>query len=72
MNIGDIVKVFCKPITDEDAEGIAKLVQHFPDADDPHRGERWAVQFVGPRGTLEVQTAARWVNARNLIRKSTP
>lgn len=70
MKIGDIVKVFCKPITDEQQEGIAKLVQHFSDEDDPEIGERWTVRFVGRSGALEVQTVDRWVNERNLVRET--
>lgn len=70
MKIGDIVKVFCKPITDEQPEGIAKLVQHFPEEDDAEIGERWSVRFVGRSGTLEVQIVDRWVNERNLVREA--
>lgn len=68
MKIGDIVKVFCKPITDEQAEGIAKLVQHFPE-DDSEIGERWSVRFVSRRGNLEAQIVDRWVHERNLVRE---
>lgn len=70
MKIGDIVKVFCKPITDEQQEGIAKLVQHFPDEDDSEIGERWSVRFVSRRGNLEAQIVDRWVNERNLVRET--
>lgn len=68
MKIGDVVKVFCKPITDEGQEGVAKLVKHLSADDDSEIGERWLVRFAGRRGAIEVQTVERYVNERNLVR----
>jgi len=60
MKSGAKIKVFIKPMTDEEYEGIAKLVHH--QKDDAQIGELWAVLFDG-----ETAPVNRWVNARNLV-----
>jgi hypothetical protein len=68
MKRHDLVKVFSKPITDEGLEGYARLLTHL---DDSEIGERWTVQFIGPRGLPEAGMFERWVNERNVVRRDT-
>jgi len=57
---GRTVQVFQMPFTDEQPEGMAKLIRRESLAE--HDGhERWYVQFAG-----EEQKYGRWVHARNL------
>lgn len=62
MKRNDVVKVFQKPITDEDLEGTARLYRHHAQEDDPEIGERWTVVF--PDGAI----VDRWVNPRNAVK----
>lgn len=61
MKPGDTVRVYQKPLTDEELEGDARLVQHHASEDDPEIGERWTVRFSD--GAL----VDRWVNERNRL-----
>jgi hypothetical protein len=60
---GDLVTVYDKPITDGNVEGVAKLIRHIPNMDDPEVGEYWMVRF-----TNETKTYPRFVNVRNLLK----
>lgn len=57
----DVVKIFQKPITNEDLEGEARLFRHHASEDDPEIGERWTVAFA------DGSFVDRWVHERNLV-----
>lgn len=61
LKVGDTVRIYQKPITDEELEGLATLVRHFEDVDDPEIGECWSVRFTG-----EEQLMDRWVSPRHI------
>lgn len=61
MKRNDVVKVYGKPITDEDYEGTARLYRHHSEEDDAEIGERWTVVFS------DGDMVDRWVNERNLV-----
>lgn len=61
MERNQAIKVYNKPITDEDFEGNARLYRHHPSEDDPELGQRWTVAFD------DVMFVDRWVHPRNLI-----
>lgn len=60
MKRNDLIRVFHRPITDEQFEGVARLYRHFPEEDDDELGQRWTVMF------LNGDMADRWVHPRNL------
>jgi hypothetical protein len=61
MKRNQVVKVFDKPVTDEDYEGNARLYRHHKQEDHDERGERWSVVFSD--GSI----VKRWVHARNVV-----
>lgn len=62
---GALIKVYQKHLTQEDYEGLARLVKDLDHGDD-EMGYRWEVRFIGARGHDEVTTYERWVHARDL------
>lgn len=58
----DLVKVFQKPITDEEYEGEARLYRSLKEEDNLDCGERWVVMFSD--GML----VDRFVHERNLVK----
>jgi hypothetical protein len=46
MKIGQTVIVYQKPLTKEQTEGKAKLLQRIPDKRDSEKVENWKVKFL--------------------------
>lgn len=57
MTIGDIVTIYAKPLTHEQAEGDAKLVKHLRTDSGIKDFSCWEVEFLSEPGI----TFQRWV-----------
>ncbi len=57
MTKGDVITVYCDPITKKTIEGKAKLIKDTEERLDDL--ERWQVKFIGDDSYLETY---RWIN----------